>query len=104
MAEYKDLEALMAASVNKWVNKEDHLSCQSILDGAGNPKITGAACGKHHKKIQTRQMGKCDPGRLNLSCRTRNGDWNETKASCKTLLENPAWLSNDDGKIVEDKS
>ena len=46
LAEYKDLEALMAACANKWVNKEDHLSCKSILDGAGNSKITGAACDK----------------------------------------------------------
>ncbi len=100
-AKYKDYKALENACRAVWVDdKPDGLNtCQQGEHDSGSIDVLGKCGNSVSNGINTQNSGKCSFN-LQLSCQKRDGSWENTQASCKSLLSAPDKLRNDDGKVV----
>lgn len=102
-AKYKNYQAVQNACGQQWNahKSETNLStCRAQTSSSGGYIYLGGCSSAKKKGIQTQENGKCQLT-IQLQCKRRDQSWNDTHASCTTMLHNPSKFTNDDGVLKE---
>lgn len=102
-AKYKNYQAVQNACGQQWnaYKNETNLStCRAQTSNNGAYIYLGGCSSSKKHGINTQKNGKCQLN-IQLQCKRRDQSWNDTQASCTTLLHNPSKFTNDDGTLKE---
>jgi len=103
-AKYKNHQSVVNACTQQWNthHSDTNLStCRPQTTINGSYVILGNCSSAKKNGLRTQEDGKCQLT-LQLQCKRHDQSWNDTQASCTTLLHNPSKFTNDDGTLKEE--